>query len=65
METNVEYIDRLNRSIEQIENNELISFTMEDFMEYTPIVNKQNFLKGMSSFPKDDIPFSLCPPSTT
>lgn len=36
-EVDADYIDSLNRSIEQIENNKVVSFAMEDFMEYSPV----------------------------
>jgi ssRNA-specific RNase YbeY (16S rRNA maturation enzyme) len=33
-----EYVDELNRSIESSENNRnVITFTLEDFMAYTPV----------------------------
>ena len=31
-----DYVDLLNRSISQAESNDVISFTMEEFVAYTP-----------------------------
>jgi len=31
-----DYVDSLNRSISQAESNDVISFTMEEFVAYTP-----------------------------
>jgi len=31
-----DYVDSLNRSITQAESNDVISFTMEEFVAYTP-----------------------------
>jgi hypothetical protein len=38
-EVDIDYLDSLERSIEQAENNEIVSFTMQDFMAYSPIKN--------------------------
>ena len=35
-EIDIDYEAALNHSIEQAENNDVISFTMEDFMQYSP-----------------------------
>ena len=38
-EIDIDYVASLNRSIEQAENNEVVAFTMEDFMHYSPVKN--------------------------
>ena len=40
-ETEEDYASVLNRSIQQTENNDLISFSMEDFMEYKPTASNK------------------------
>ena len=35
-EIDSDYVASLNRSIEEAENEELVSFSMEDFMHYSP-----------------------------
>jgi hypothetical protein len=37
---NVEYVNALNKSIAQAENNEFIVFSMEAFMKYNPAVTQ-------------------------
>ena len=35
-ECDIDYVDSLNKSISQAESNNTISFTMEEFVAYTP-----------------------------
>jgi len=39
-DVDIDYEVSLNRSIEQLEDDDVISFAMEDFMEYSPAPKK-------------------------